>query len=57
MTKSKNTAVAFMGMGVALGPVLGLVFDNLAIGMGLGVALGAGIATVFHAAARLQDRD
>ncbi|WP_188644068.1 hypothetical protein [Tsuneonella deserti] len=57
MTKSKNMAVAFMGSGVALGPVLGLALDNLALGMGLGVALGAGIATVFHAAARVKDLD
>ena len=32
-----------VGVGVALGTGLGVVFDNLALGIGMGVALGAGI--------------
>ncbi|MEG6616739.1 hypothetical protein V6C27_09965 [Peptococcaceae bacterium 1198_IL3148] len=41
--KPEKTMGNAMAIGVALGGVLGLLFDNLALGIGVGVAIGAGI--------------
>ena len=39
----KNKNISYLALGLCLGAALGLVFDNLAIGVGAGLAIGVGL--------------
>lgn len=39
----KNKNISYVGLGLCIGVALGLVFDNLAIGVGSGLAIGVGL--------------
>ena len=45
MTKNKNAKMLSFGVAIALGSGLGLVLDNILLGIGFGIAIG----TAFYA--------
>lgn len=54
MTTSQavTAGIAFLVTAVALSVVLGLVFDNVALGIGPAVAIAAGVGAAVHFAGR-----
>lgn len=42
---TKRLGANYIGVGIALGTTMGLLFDNLALGISIGVAIGAGLST------------
>ena len=46
MASPRRFAPQWIGLGVAIGAGLGVVFDNIAVGAGAGVALGVALAAL-----------
>lgn len=53
--QSKNYMLMWVGLGLAIGAGLGVVFDNIPIGVGLGLVFGAGIGLNYKS--RNQPKD
>lgn len=58
MTTSQavTAGIAFLVTAVALSVVLGLVFDNVALGIGPAIAIAVGVAAAVHFAGRRSNR-